>query len=991
MIYVFGDYTLDTQRYELRHVGVLCKLEPQVFNVLAYLLEHHTRVVSKDELLEQYWPQQFVNDVNVNQRVMAARKVLGDNGRLQRYIKTVHGRGYRFVADVTLVESSLVAPSPTAAMAMVPPAPPGLATLPPRLPETFVGREAALEALQQDVLMALHGERQVVFLTGEAGIGKTTLVDALVTNLASTMQWWIGRGQCIDQYGAGEAYLPLLEALGQWCRGPEGHHLVALLRQQAPHWLLQMPAFLSPTEYDEIQRRCSGTTRDRMLRELTESLETLSTTYPLLVVLEDLHWSDTATLDWLGSVARRRMPARLVVLGTYRPAEAHRHEPSVWRVAEELQRQGHAQIRPLPTLPEAGVAAYLRQRFGDGAWATGLAEILYQRTQGHPFFFVTMIDAFVRQGYLVAHPAGWTFHGELDTVRLGVPDSVRQLIERQLEDAQPDEQAILVAASVAGAEFSAAAVAAALDQAIEPVEVGCATLARHGQFLQLQGTVEWPDGTVAGRYGFRHALYHDVLYERIPPSQRLRWHRQIGLRMEAAYGMQTRDIAAELAMHFTRGRDHTRAIHYLQHAADNALSHYANREAIHHLSAGLAILHTLPSSVTHQQHELAMLLTLSSACLALQGYAAPEVEQIYRRARTLCEQVGTPQQLYKILLGLWHCHFVRGEPQTACALGAQLLAEAQRQPDVVLQVAGHFAFGVSLAFVGELVTACEHLTQAVALSTPTQHQQSLALIGVDLGVFCRAWLSHVLWLLGVPAQALAMNQAAQALAQDLGHPFTQALVLDYAALLHQWRGEVSGTLALANTAMTLGTEQGFAYYLAWATILQGWALTAQHQEATGIAQMRQGLAALQATGGEARLPYYLALLAEAHARAGQADEGLIAVSDALAHLNATGEVWYEAELHRLRGALLVQQATGRERTLLSEAEACLHRALSIAHRQHAQILALRAAMSLSRLWQSQGKRTEARELLAPIYDWFTEGFDTADLQEAKALLEELGE
>ena len=889
------------------------------------------------------------------------------------------------------MESSLVAPSPTAAMAMVPPAPSGLATLPPRLPETFVGREAALEALQQDVLMALHGERQVVFLTGEAGIGKTTLVDALVTNLASTMQWWIGRGQCIDQYGAGEAYLPLLEALGQWCRGPEGHHLVALLRQQAPHWLLQMPAFLSPTEYDEIQRRCSGTTRDRMLRELTESLETLSATYPLLVVLEDLHWSDTATLDWLGSVARRRMPARLVVLGTYRPAEAHRHEPSVWRVAEELQRQGHAQIRPLPTLPEAGVAAYLRQRFGDGAWATGLAEMLYQRTQGHPFFFVTMIDAFVRQGYLVAHPAGWAFHGELDTVRLGVPDSVRQLIERQLEDAQPDEQAILVAASVAGAEFSAAAVAAALDQAMEPVEMCCATLARHGQFLQLQGTAEWPDGTVAGRYGFRHALYHDVLYERIPPSQRLRWHRQIGLRMEAAYGMQTRDIAVELAMHFTRGRDYTRAIHDLQHAADNALSRYANREAIDHLTAGLALLHTLPSSVTHQQHELAMLLTLSSACLALQGYAAPEVEQIYRRARTLCEQVGTPQQLYKTLLGLWHCHFVRGEPQTACALGAQLLAEAQRQPDVVLQVAGHFACGVSLAFVGEMVTACEHLTQAVALSTPTQHQQSLALIGVDLGVFCRAWLSHVLWLLGMPAQALAMNQAAQGLAQDLGHPFTQALALDYAALLHQWRGEVSGTLALANTAMTLGTEQGFAYYLAWATILQGWALTAQHQEATGIAQMRQGLAALQATGGEARLPYYLALLAEAHARAGQADEGLIAVSDALAHLNATGEVWYEAELHRLRGALLVQQATGREQTLLSEAEACLHRALSIAHRQHAKPLALRAAMSLSRLWQSQGKRTEARALLAPIYDWFTEGFDTADLQEAKALLEELGE
>ena len=356
MIYVFDDYTLDTQCYELRHGGVLCKLEPQVFNVLAYLLEHHTRVVGKDELLEQFWPQQFVSAVAVNQRVMAARKALGDNGRVQRYIKTVHGRGYRFVADVTRAESPLVTPTTMAAMAMVSPPLPGFTALPPRLPGTFVGREAELASLQQDVRTALHGERQVIFLAGEAGIGKTTLVDALVADLAATRTWWVGRGQCIDQYGAGEAYLPLLEALGQWCRGPEGHHLVELLRQQAPHWLLQMPAFLSPTEYDEMQRRCSGTTRDRMLRELTEILETLSVTHPLLVVLEDLHWSDTATLDWLGSVARRRMPARLVVLGTYRPAEAHRREPSVWKVAEELQRQGHARVLPLPTLPEAGVA-----------------------------------------------------------------------------------------------------------------------------------------------------------------------------------------------------------------------------------------------------------------------------------------------------------------------------------------------------------------------------------------------------------------------------------------------------------------------------------------------------------------------------------------------------------------------------------------------------------------------------------------------------------
>ena len=264
MIYVFGDYTLDTQCYELRHVGVPCKLEPQVFNVLAYLLGHHTRVVSKDELLEQFWPQQFISEVTVNQRVMAARKALGDNGPVQRYIKTVHGRGYRFVADVTLAESPLVIPTTMAATAMVSSRSPGLAALPPRLPETFVGREAELASLRRRAHCAPRGATGHLSGWGKTSIGKTTLVDALVTDLVATRTWWVGRGQCIDQYGAGEAYLPLLRALGQWCRGPEGYHLVALLRQQAPYWLLQMPAFLSPTEYDELQRRCSGTTRNRV-------------------------------------------------------------------------------------------------------------------------------------------------------------------------------------------------------------------------------------------------------------------------------------------------------------------------------------------------------------------------------------------------------------------------------------------------------------------------------------------------------------------------------------------------------------------------------------------------------------------------------------------------------------------------------------------------------------------------------------------------------
>jgi predicted ATPase len=299
----------------------------------------------------------------------------------------------------------------------------------------------------------------------------------------------------------------------------------------------------------------------------------------------------------------------------------------------------------------------------------------------------------------------------------------------------------------------------------------------------------------------------------------------------------------------------------------------------------------------------------------------------------------------------------------------------------VLQLAGSFAYGASLAIEGALITAREHLAQGVACDIPTQHARTLELFGVELGVFCRAWLSHVLWLLGYADQARALSQENQERARALGHPFSQMLVLDYAALLHQLCGEATQTLAQAQAALMLGTEQAFAYYLAWAAILQGWTLTVQQPDADGITQMRQGLEALQATGGAVRLPYYWALLTEAHVHAGRVTEGQACIAAAVTHITATGECWYEAEIHRLKGELLAQMPDQR-----AAAQACLQQALAVARRQGAKALELRAAISLSRLWYQEGKHTAAHPLLAASYDWFTEGVDTADLRAARALL-----
>jgi len=823
----------------------------------------------------------------------------------------------------------------------------------------------------------------MVFITGEAGIGKTTLVDAFVAQITATEPVWRGWGQCLEQHGAGEPYLPLLEVLGRWGRGPDGSQLVAMLRQQAPSWLLQLPALVPEDAYEVLQRRGGGVTRERMLRELAEAVEALTATRPVVLVLEDLHWSDGATVDWLAYVARRREAARLLVLGTYRPTEARMQGHPVHTAAQELQRHGQGRALSLGYFSEAAVATYLAQRFETPPLSTGLVRALHQRTTGNPLFLTAVVDMLVRQGTLRDTATSAEVGENLEATVGGVPDSLRQLIEQQLAQLSPDVQVLLEAASVAGKDFAVAAVAAVVGQAVDAVEEHCATLARQGQFLRAGGTDVWPDGTVAARYGFVHDLYRETLYARVPVGRQVRWHRQIGCRLETGYGPHAREMAAELAMHFVRGRDALRAVVYLQHAADNALRRYANREAIDHLTQALAWLKTLPHPPEHFQQELALLTALGPALVAVQGYGALDVEHAYLRARELCQQTGDALQLSQVLWGLLTCYLVRAEHQTARELGEQLLALAQRQQEAGLLCVGHFALGAALYCLGAFAPAHEHLAQSMVLDDPQQSRAHPFLFGMDLGVFCRSWAAHALWHLGYPDQARMMSDTTLAQARALAHPFSLALALNYAAICSQFCREKRATSERAAAATVLCREHGFGYYLAWGPILQGWVGVEQGQGEAGITQMRDGLAAFRATGGKVRLPYYLALLAEACRHTGQGAMGLTLIADALAQAAATGEGWWQAELYRLKGELLVQEGGTHA---LREAEECVRMALTIARRQQAKSLELRAAMSLARMWQQQGQRTEAYELLAPVYGWFTEGFDTADLQEAKAML-----
>jgi DNA-binding winged helix-turn-helix (wHTH) protein/predicted ATPase len=1004
----FGSFRLDLANACLWHAEQPVILRPKTFAVLVYLVTHAGQLVTKEALFDSIWPETTVGDGVLKTSMNELRKALGETAKAPQWIATVYRRGYRFVAPVTLMESTPPPAEPPAPIPVlvIPPAPMSAPTPAPRL----VGREAELATLHQWFANAFQGERHLGFITGEAGIGKTTLVDTFVAQLAGQAPLWIGRGQCIEQYGAGEAYLPLLEALGQIGRTPDGPQLVALLRQQAPSWLLQLPALLAPGEYEALQRYAGGTTRARMLRELAEAMETFTMVRPCVLVVEDLHWSDTATIEWLAYMARRRGPARLLVLGTYRPVEAIVRAHPVRAMVQELMVHGYGAELALEEWSEAGVAAYLAQRGAGAEVPADLAQVLTQRTDGHPLFVVALVDELLRQRVLQVGAAGWVVAGGLDSVTMGVPPSIRHLLEQQVGRLRPADQELLAAASVAGVEFAVAAVAAGVQHTGEDVEVQCDTLARQHQLVQARGTAVWPDGTVTARYGFRHALYQELIYEQVPVSRRVRWHQQIGTRLEVAFGSRADEVAAELAVHFEQGRDYYRAVQYLQHAAATAMQRHAHREAIAYLRRALALLQAMAETPQRFRHELPVQLALGSALMVTRGFAAPEVADTYARARQLCEQLGDHQQLFSALFGLWRSAHVRGRLQTARALGEQLFSLANAQDDPLLFVEAQGPLGQTLCMQGELTLAREHLQRVVALYEPHRHRTLVVRCAYDRGVYAHVMEAWVLWVLGYPAQGLQRSHEALRLAREQAHPFTLAITLVTIVILQHMCRDGEPTLEHVQASLALSTEYGFPYLTTLGTVLQGWELTSVGQVAEGLTQMRQGLAALRAMGAEVLRPSMLALLANACVHAGQIEAGLSVLEEALVTADEHTERFYVAELHRLKGEFVLRKCqevganlaprairqgpaadggTTSQSLLQTEAEACFQNALHIAQHQRAKLLELRAVMSLSRLWRQQGKRVAARQLLGEVYGWFTEGFETADLQEAGVLLEEL--
>jgi DNA-binding winged helix-turn-helix (wHTH) protein/predicted ATPase len=974
----FGPYYLDAENACVWRGSEALHLTPKAFAVLRVLLAHAGRLVTKDELWQSVWPGIAVSDAALTVCIREIRRRLQDDARAPRVVETVHRRGYRLVAQT----------SPDTRTATATPASAEWRTDP------LVGRDAEVARLHEHLARARSGERQFVFVTGEAGIGKTSVVDAFLAQVGERGTACIARGLCIEYRGSGEPYLPVLDAVGRLCRASEAEHTLAVLGHHAPTWLDQMPGVVSAKAREARQAMVLRPTRDRMLREMADALEALTVYRPLVLALEDLHWSDHATLDLIAWLARRRELTRFLLIGTYRPVDVIVRAHPLRAVTNELALHGLSEEMPLELLSEGEVARYLELRLPGARVSEGLERVIYQRTDGNPLFVVAVVDALVQLGWLVETGGHWQITPGTKEAAARVPSSLQEMVEQLLDGLTPEQQRTLESASVVGPEFSAAAAAAGVDEELRIVEDRCAELARRGQFLVAAGTETWPDGTIAERYRFIHALYQHVVYERLSPGRRSQLHLRIGARTEVGYRERAGERAAELARHFREARELPRAVAYLRQAAENALGRSAYHESAAHLLEGLAILQELSYTPERDRDELAFRIALGPLLMTMKGVASPEVEQTYTRARALCRELGERSLLIRATWGLSVHYLVRGQPRRAFGIAQDLRGLIEDEPGAPLLSLAHVALGSALYYLGELPLAREHFQQGIAAHTPQRHRFIAHYGGPqDLRVTCLRNSAWVAWALGYSDQAVAAGRAATDLARESSHSPSLTAALLGMARLHQFRQEVEQTRQHAEAAIKLAREQGFAQRLAAATILFGWA-QAMQEGPEGIETMARGLADYRATGAADDLPYWLALLADRRAAVQQVGAAWRDLDEALALIRADGTRTWEAELHRLRGQLLTREAPRQRAHTRSvptnEAAAAFKAALAVARRQHAKAFELRAATSLARWRRNHGRHAEARELLEPVRAWFTEGFDTPDLIAAAALLRELG-
>jgi class 3 adenylate cyclase/tetratricopeptide (TPR) repeat protein len=872
----------------------------------------------------------------------------------------------------------------------------------------FVGRQHELAQIQRAFALATEGHGQIVGVIGEPGVGKSRLCHEFKLLVQK-------RGLVLETFAIAHSkshpYLPLIELLKNYFQiTPQDDERrrkekitgrLLTLDRSLEEVLPYILSLLSPVEMSAALREMDPQIRGRRTREAVRRLLLReSINQPLFLFFDDVQWVDGETQAFLDLLSDSIANARALLLINYRPGYQHH-----WGM-----RTYYTRLRLDPLGKQEG-EALLTSLLGTEPTLAPVKQLLLEKTEGNPLFIEEIVRAFLEQGVLVRDGEGKTSLATSSSAKplseMQLPPTVHGILAARIDRLGAEEKGLLQTLAVIGKRIP---LSLAKQVAAVPEEEVLSLLAhlQSGEFLYEE--VAFPESL----YTFKHALTQDVAYNSLLIEQRRILHERTAHAIEAdccreGSEQTLEEQCAELAYHYGRSGNVTKAISFLAQAGEQALQRAARAEAVEYFSRALELLRSQPDTPERRWEELRLLVARGGSLVAMEGYRHPEVERIFTQVSELSQQVEESPQLLPILMGLSRFAMVRGEYEAAHELAKRFTRVAAGTEDAASLLPAHFLLGYSAFRIGRFAVARQHLEQGIALHDRWQHRPKpldsllyrLAANGQDPRVGCFSWLAWVLWHLGYPDQALTQSQKAVALAQEQALPTSGAAALYFAAAVLRSRRESRAVLENADRVIAIANERESPHWIASGAFLRGWALAEDGQWDDGIVQMQEGIEGWRALGND-HLGQPLMLLAEIYGKAGRAAEGLRLLSSVIPLIAQSAERWWEAERYRVEGELTLQQEEQRAKTkeqkakietstqAEAEAEACFQKAIEVARQQQAKSLELRAAVGLSRLWQRQGKRREAHALLTGLYQWFTEGFDTGDLKDAAALLQELG-
>jgi DNA-binding winged helix-turn-helix (wHTH) protein/tetratricopeptide (TPR) repeat protein len=979
----FGDFRVDLQDEQLWRGDQSVKLRPKTWRVLRLLVEHSGRLLSTSQLLDAVWSDVDVSQGTLTQSIAELRRALGDDAGRPQFIQTVHRRGYRFIAAFR--------PSPTPEAAHGP----GVLRLPPspvlgkmeRDDAWLPGREPELERLNLLMNEARAGKRQIVFVSGETGIGKTCLIRTFLQSLThrkTEEPVWVTGGRCVEFVGEGETFLPVLEALEHLAQIVEPKLFRRILTSRAPTWLTQIPWLMESDEEQETRNPVEFATPKRMLQESCVGVEALTAEGTLVLWFEDLHWSDLATVDLIAALASRTNPCRLLLLATYRPGEAAMNSHPIAPLKRNLVQQQAAVELPLGLLNKTAVQSYLDRQFAPG-FEPSLVDVIYDLTEGNPLFMVTLVNHLVDEELIVQtdEQSLWTLTFPLENLREPPPESVTALIELQLSRMDAETLSALEAGSVEGVTFGAQAAAAATGKDVEAVETTLGVLAGRGQFLKAVGAERYPDGSVGERFRFLHSAFSHVLYRRQTAARLQRAHLRVAERLEEGFQDQPDLPAAKLALHFEKGGDPERAVHYLVRAATGARERLGDRETLSYFNRTFDQIATLPDTDDRARLELDLRMKFARELNVSADFSSVQQGSSLARALELCNRIGDRRTLGYIQSYQARSQLTEAEFEAVWSLRDERLELAESLGDPVLLAATHNELGDAALQRADLEHARQEYERCLEATEGAEPSKLHAMHGHDPAVTALGLAGWAAWEQGLPDEAQRNAEACLARADFVRYPLDRTFAKMLALLVAVLRRDVDAATSLAGAYEDLVEEYGFTLPQPIIPAAIGWLLAQNGKTAAAAERMREGIAVSRSAGSLRFSSFILVTLAETELERGGVEEGFKALGEALTHVEKTGERLREAEIHRLRGELLRLDG-GKER-----AGACFEQALEVARSQGARSLELRAATSLSRLWRDESREDEAQSLLASVYDGFTEGFDTLDLRDAKDLLDSL--